>query len=96
VCAFDLIAHAHAARTENAPVGIEAKEFVRGVDSAIWKQVGEGNVIDPQAEGQILKFTMPVGDAHRTDVIALGEEHLKDHPTVFAQPFAVGLDDHSL
>jgi hypothetical protein len=52
-------------------------------------------VIDAERGGMILKLAMPIGDAHRTNVVAFGQEKLDDHFSIFEQFRGVRMDAHA-
>ena len=58
--------------------------------------VGHPHVVDAALLGQRLQLAVAVGDAHRADVVALGEEQFDDRAPVALQPLGVGGDLHAL
>jgi hypothetical protein len=93
---FDLVASTYAASAEDAPVVVYPESFVAEIHLTIRVQVIEVYMVHTGGDGQILKFTVAVGDADRTDVVAFSEDKLKDRTPVVAEPLRIGPDHHVL
>ncbi len=84
--AFYLAANPHAARAKDAAVVVEHVPLLREVHRQRGVAIGEAHAGDAERDGQRLKFAVAVGDAHRAEVIALGQQQLDDHAAVGRQP----------
>ena len=77
-CAPSISAHvAHAARAQDAAVVVEHVARVRGVDGEPRVAVRVADVRDAVLLRQRLQLAVPGRDAHRADVVALGEQQLE-------------------
>jgi|GEM_PF-3474440 len=83
--ALDLIAGAHTTRTQDTPVMVQREAAMRRVDADLWVEVRVTDVVDAQFLGQSLQLAIAVRDAHRADVVALGEKQLNDRAAVLCE-----------
>ena len=72
--ALDVPAHPHAAGAEDAAVMVHAEKRVGVVHLPLGEIVLVADVVHALAAGEGLEFAMAVGDAHRADMVALGEQ----------------------
>ena len=93
---LDLVAHPHAARTQDAAVMVEGEAVMRGVDRDLRVQVRHADVIDAEPHGQVLQLAVPVDHADRADVVALAEQELQDQLAIAVEPLGVHGDLHAL
>ncbi len=93
--ALDLVADPHAARAQDAAVLVQHKAGVAGIYRQVRINVGEANVIDAQTLAERLQLAMTVRHANAAHVIALGEQHFKQHAPVFEKPRAFGAHLHA-
>src|SRR4030095_5201052 len=94
--ALDLVAHAHTASAEDAAVVIHNKTLVRTIHFRLGIAVRVVYVRDLQTLRKALQFAVPVGNAHRADVVALREQQFQNVPTVAIQPLGSGDHFHAL
>ncbi len=95
VGAFDLVANPHATGAEDAAVVIDDETVVRRVHFFLGITIRKMNVRDAQALAEHLHLAVPVRDAHRADVIALGKKQFENHPPVILQALGIGGDFHA-
>ena len=84
VRAFDFGADAHAAGAQDAAVVVHGEALVRSIHGKRGIAIGQADMGQALLLGQRLQLAVAVGDAHRADVVALGEEQLKDGAAVLA------------
>ena len=95
VRAFHFVAHADAARAQDAAVVVEAETFVADIHGQRRKLVAEAYVIDAELRGQILQLAVAVHHADRADVVALGEQQFDDQLALRVQLRRVGVHHHA-
>ena len=96
VGAFDLRAHADAARAQDAAVVVDHEAVVAGVDADRRVETGQLEVGEAERLGVVLQFAVVVGHAHRADVVALDEEHLDDRAAMVIEPSGAGDHVHAV
>ncbi len=94
--ALDLVANPDATRAQNAAVVIDDEAVVRGVDIFFRIAIRKAHMRNAETLRQHLHLAVTVRDADRADMIALGEQQLKDHAAVVLQALGVGGDFHAL
>src|ERR1019366_362013 len=94
VRAFDLVTDPYAAGAQDTAVVVQYKPLVRGVDRELGVQGREVEVGEAEPLGLALKLTVLVGDAHRTDMVALHKEELDYLAAVVDEALGIGGDLH--
>src|ERR1019366_143280 len=96
VCAFDFVAHADAARTQDAAVVIHHEALVRGIHREARVSIGEVHVGHAQGQRHGLQVAVAVGDADAAHVVAFGEHQFQNAAAELRQALRIDGDFHAL
>src|SRR5689334_791709 len=87
--------HTNTSGAEDAAVVVDDETLMRCVDGHARMTIGNGYVVNAELESEGLEIAVSVCNADGADVIALREEHLKDHLAIGLEPVGVDHDLHA-